>query len=147
MDSTSGRIAIVLGALFAAAAVGLGAYSAHGLKDQIVFLGYESDLAGRLDWFETGAKYHMYHALGLILVGLVAERRQASKLLSTAAALFVLGILLFSGSLYAMTLLASNWKWLGAITPLGGLSFILGWVLLAVGAWRNPLSRERPLAA
>jgi uncharacterized membrane protein YgdD (TMEM256/DUF423 family) len=133
----NGRWAISLGAVLAAGAVGLGAYGAHGLEDQIVFLGYESDLAGRLDWFETGAKYHMYHALALILVGVIAERRESSKLLGLVGVLFLLGILLFSGSLYAMTLLTSNWKWLGAITPLGGLSFILGWILLAVSAHRN----------
>lgn len=130
----SSRWAIFWGALLAAAAVGLGAYAAHGLEKQIVSLGYEADLAKRLAWFETGAKYQMYHALALILTGIVAERRESSKALCLAAALFVLGIVLFSGSLYAMTLLAPNWKWLGAITPLGGLSFIVGWVLLAVGA-------------
>jgi uncharacterized membrane protein YgdD (TMEM256/DUF423 family) len=130
----NGRIAIMLGALLAAAAVGLGAYGAHGLEGQIISLGYETNLDQRLDWFETGAKYHMYHALALILAGVIAERREASKVLSFAVVLFVLGILLFSGSLYAMTLLAANWKWLGAITPLGGLSFIVGWLLLAVGA-------------
>jgi uncharacterized membrane protein YgdD (TMEM256/DUF423 family) len=133
----NGRWAIFWGALLAAAAVGLGAYAAHGLEDQIVFLGHEADLAGRLDWFETAAKYHMYHALALILTGVIAERREAAKVLGFAGILFVLGILLFSGSLYAMTLLTSNWKWLGAITPLGGLSFILGWILLAVGARKS----------
>jgi uncharacterized membrane protein YgdD (TMEM256/DUF423 family) len=134
IDIMYGRWAIIGGALLAATAVALGAYAAHGLEDQIVFLGFETDLAGRLDWFETGAEYHMVHALALILTGLVAERRQPSKVLGLAGALFVLGILLFSGSLYAMTLLAANWKWLGAITPFGGLSFILGWVLLAIGS-------------
>jgi uncharacterized membrane protein YgdD (TMEM256/DUF423 family) len=76
----------------------------------------------------------MYHALALVLVGIIADRREKSKLLATAAILFAGGIFLFSGSLYAMTLLSSSWKWLGAITPLGGLSFILGWILLAVGS-------------
>jgi uncharacterized membrane protein YgdD (TMEM256/DUF423 family) len=137
MNGMSGRWAITFGAILAAAAVGLGAFAAHGLEDQIVLLGYESDVVSRLDWFETGAKYHMYHALALILVGVVAERRESSKVLAVAGMLFVLGILLFSGSLYAMTLLASNWKWLGAITPIGGLSFIVGWVLLAVGAQKS----------
>jgi uncharacterized membrane protein YgdD (TMEM256/DUF423 family) len=130
----NGSRAIILGALLAAAAVGLGAYAAHGLEKQIVRLGYEAELAKRVAWFETGAKYHMYHSIALILTGVIAERRESSKLFGLAGGLFVLGILLFSGSLYAMTLLASNWKWLGAITPLGGLSFILGWILLAIGA-------------
>jgi uncharacterized membrane protein YgdD (TMEM256/DUF423 family) len=133
MESTCGRTAIFWGALLAGAAVGLGAYAAHGLEKQIVALGYEVDLAKRLAWFETGAKYQMYHALALILTGVIAERWAANKRLRIAGALFVLGILFFSGSLYAMTLLAPTWKWLGAITPLGGLSFIVGWILLAIG--------------
>lgn len=133
-SATGGRSSMFWGALLAAAAVALGAYAAHGLEKQIVHLGYEADLARRLAWFETGAKYQMYHALALILTGVIAERRESSRILALAGALFVLGILLFSGSLYAMTVLPANWKWLGAITPLGGLSFIVGWVLLAVGA-------------
>jgi uncharacterized membrane protein YgdD (TMEM256/DUF423 family) len=138
MESTRGVAAIFWGALLAAAAVGLGAYAAHGLEKQIVSLGYEADLAKRLAWFETGAKYQMYHAVALILTGVIAERRESRKILGLAGVLFVLGILFFSGSLYAMTLLGPNWKWLGAITPLGGLSFIVGWVSLAIGARGKP---------
>lgn len=132
----TGGNAIFWGALFAAAAVALGAYGAHGLDEQLMTLGYEVDLDRRLDWFETGVKYHMFHAAGLILAGLLAERREPSRLLQLAPILFLVGIVLFSGSLYAMTLLAPNWKWLGAITPFGGLSFILGWIMLTVGGRR-----------
>lgn len=128
--------AIFWGALLAGAAVALGAYGAHGLEDQLVDMGYEPDLAKRLDWFETGAKYQMYHALGLILAGVLAEHRESRRALKVVAALFVLGIVLFSGSLYAMTFLSSEWGKLGAITPLGGLAFISGWICLAVGAKR-----------
>ena len=131
------RTAIMLGALLAAAAVGLGAYGAHGLEKQVVALGYDADLAKRLGWFETGVKYHMYHALALIVVALVAERSAKSRLLLAAPVLFFVGIVLFSGSLYAMTFLSSAWSKLGAITPLGGVAFIVGWVCLAVGARRT----------
>ena len=131
-----GSSAIVWGALLAAAAVGLGAYAAHGLEKQLIGLGYETDLPKRLAWFETGARYQMFHAIALLLTGVIAERRENRRTLSAAAILFVAGMLLFSGSLYAMTLLGSDWRWLGAITPLGGLSFILGWILLAIGARR-----------
>jgi uncharacterized membrane protein YgdD (TMEM256/DUF423 family) len=125
---------MMLGALLAAAAVGLGAYGAHGLEKQIVALGYEVDLGKRLGWFETGVKYHMYHALALVVAGLVAEKSAKSRLLLAAPILFLAGIFLFSGSLYAMTFLSSAWSKLGAITPLGGLAFIVGWVCLAVGS-------------
>jgi uncharacterized membrane protein YgdD (TMEM256/DUF423 family) len=131
------RPAIILGALLAAAAVGLGAYAAHGLEKQIVALGYEADLAKRLDWFETGVKYHLYHALGIIVIALVAERRTASRLLHVAPLMFVAGIVLFSGSLYAMTLVSASWSKLGAVVPLGGASFIAGWILLAVGVAKD----------
>jgi uncharacterized membrane protein YgdD (TMEM256/DUF423 family) len=130
------RNAIFWGAILAAAAVALGAYAAHGLDQQVISLGYEADLAKRLDWFETGVKYHLFHALGLIVAGLLAERREPGRALQIAPLLFVAGILLFSGSLYAMSLLNPSWKWLGAITPLGGLSFIGGWILVALGARR-----------
>lgn len=131
------RIAIVLGALLAATAVGLGAYGAHGLEKQILFLGYESDATKRLDWFETGAKYHMIHAVGMIVAGLVMERRPATWLLKAVPVLFLLGILLFSGSLYAMTLLSEDWSKLGAVVPIGGASYIAGWVCLAVGTGKK----------
>jgi uncharacterized membrane protein YgdD (TMEM256/DUF423 family) len=128
------RTAIILGAILAAAAVGLGAYAAHGLEKQIVALGYEADLAKRLAWFETGVKYHLYHALAIIVVAVIAERRTGSRLLTVTPIMFLTGILLFSGSLYAMALLSASWSKLGAVVPLGGASFIAGWILLAVGS-------------
>ena len=69
--------------------MGLGAYGAHGLEKRVLALGYEADLAKRLDWFETGVKYHFYHALGLMLVGLIAERRESSRLNSIRARMVV----------------------------------------------------------
>ncbi len=124
------------GALLAAAAVALGAYGAHGLEKKLVAIGYEAELTKRLDWFETGVKYHLYHTLGMMLVALIAERRETVRLLKVVPALFFAGIVLFSGSLYAMTLLSASWSKLGAVVPLGGVSFIAGWILLALEARR-----------
>jgi uncharacterized membrane protein YgdD (TMEM256/DUF423 family) len=120
------RMWIVLGAASAFLSVAAGAFGAHALKARL-----SPDL---LTIFETGARYHMYHSLGLLAVGLVAQARP-SPLLSGAGWAMVAGILLFSGSLYALAL--TGVRALGAITPLGGLGFLVGWALLAVGAWRQ----------
>jgi len=123
---------IFIGAIFAALAVGLGAYHAHGLEN-ILLPKYENDLelfAKRMGNWQTATQYQMYHAIGLILVGLVNAIRP-SKLLAVAAACFIAGILLFSGLLYVLA--ATNVTILGAIVPLGGLSMIIGWVALAFG--------------
>jgi uncharacterized membrane protein YgdD (TMEM256/DUF423 family) len=120
------RLWIVLGAINAFLSVAAGAFGAHALKARL-----SPDL---LTIFETGARYHMYHALGLIAVGLVAQARP-SPLLPASGWAMLAGIVLFSGSLYALAL--SGVRALGAITPLGGLGFLVGWVLLALGAWRS----------
>ena len=127
---------IVAGAVLAAAGVGLGAFGAHGLDKALAQMGREANLAQRLAWFETGVRYHMYHALGLLAVAAIAGRAPAGGP-RAAAVLFVLGILLFSGSLYAMTFASDAWRKLGMVTPIGGLAFIVGWVVLAISAWRN----------
>jgi uncharacterized membrane protein YgdD (TMEM256/DUF423 family) len=114
-----------VGAVAAALGVALGAFAAHGLKSRVD--------PGLLAAFETGVRYHMYHALALLGVSWAASRWPASWC-SAAGWLFVLGIVLFSGSLYAMTLTGA--RWLGAITPLGGLSFIAGWIVLAAARLR-----------
>jgi uncharacterized membrane protein YgdD (TMEM256/DUF423 family) len=85
-----------------------------------------------LTTFETGARYHMYHALALLVVAWASARWPAGSI-SAAGWLFVLGTLLFSGSLYLLTV--TGHRWLGAITPLGGAAFIAGWLALAWGAW------------
>jgi len=126
----SSRLIILLGAIAAAAGVALGAFGAHGLEDRLIALGYEAELSKRMAWFETGVKYQLYHALGLIVVAKLPRSRWASVA-------FLLGITLFCGSLYAMTFLSADWKKLGAVVPIGGLSFILGWIVVANGAWRN----------
>ena len=99
--------------------VGLGAFGAHGLRS---LLGAE-----RLGTWETAVHYQMFHVVGLLVVGLLAERGDTA-LLRWSGWSFVLGTLLFSGSLYVLAL--TGVRWLGMITPLGGLCFLLGWALL-----------------
>jgi uncharacterized membrane protein YgdD (TMEM256/DUF423 family) len=109
------------GAILGAAAVGLGAFGAHGLKSRVT--------ADLLAVFETAARYHLIHALAIVAVAWAAERYPG--VCATAAGwLFLAGIVLFSGSLYALVL--TGVRGLGAITPLGGLAFIAGWILLAL---------------
>ncbi len=122
------------GSFLAAAGVALGAYSAHGLEKALIALSYEDSLEQRMEWFRTGVSYHLYHALGIMLAGLIAEHRGYSRLLRIAPWGMLVGIVLFSGSLYAMSLAGNNWRFLGAIVPLGGLSFIAGWIALAIGS-------------
>lgn len=116
---------LVLGAVNAFLSVAAGAFGAHALKARL-----PPDL---LVIFETGARYHMYHALGLLAVGLLALLRPSS-LLNGAGWAMLVGIILFSGSLYALAL--SGIRVLGAVTPLGGLGFLAGWALFAIAAWR-----------
>jgi uncharacterized membrane protein YgdD (TMEM256/DUF423 family) len=135
-DAVELKWIIVAGALLAAAGVGLGAFGAHGLDKALTQMGRDANLAQRMAWFETGVRYHMYHALGLLAVAAIAGRAPTGGL-RAAAVLFVVGILLFSGSLYAMTFASDAWRKLGMVTPLGGLAFIVGWATLAASAWRN----------
>jgi len=116
---------IATGAINAFIATACGAFAAHVLKGNISehYLGV----------FHTAADYHMYHALGLILIGLIHMHRP-EKLLAVSAWLMLAGILLFSGSLY--TLAISGVTWLGMITPLGGLCFLAAWLLLAISQLR-----------
>lgn len=118
---------LILGAASAFLSVAAGAFGAHALRARLT-----PDL---LTIFETGARYHMYHSLGLIAIGLLMQVRP-SPLLNGAGWAMLVGILLFSGSLYALAL--SGVRALGAITPLGGLGFLAGWLLLALAAWRQP---------
>jgi len=121
------RLWIVIGAVSAFVSVAAGAFGAHALKARLT-----SDM---LTIFETGNRYQMYHSLGLIAVGLLAATRP-SGLLNGAGWALLVGIFLFSGSLYALAL--SGVRALGAITPLGGVAFLVGWVLFALAAWRQP---------
>ncbi|MCA2982328.1 DUF423 domain-containing protein [Gemmatimonas sp.] len=120
------RLFLLIGALSAGISVAAGAFGAHALRARV-----EPRL---LEVFETGARYQMYHALALIAVAWVVSR--APSTVGTAAGwLFLAGTLLFSGSLYAMTF--TGIRALGAITPLGGVCFIAGWVCLALAS-RQP---------
>ena len=109
-----------LGSVFAFLGVLAGAFGAHALRGRLA--------PDMLQVFETGARYQLVHALALVLVGLAIERRPG-RALSVAGGLFAAGIVLFSGSLYALAL--SGARVLGAITPLGGLCFLAGWLALA----------------
>jgi len=122
-----GRLFVALGALSGFVAVAAGAFGAHALKQRL-----SADL---LAVFQTGAQYQMFHALALLATGLLALRAPSTTL-QAAGWLFVAGTLLFSGSLYALSL--SGVRVLGAITPLGGLAFLGGWLLLAIAAFRLP---------
>ncbi len=110
-------------------AVMIGAFAAHGLKAVLD--------AYSLGLFETAARYQMYHAIALLIVAVISiVPRFSTRWLKLAAIAFILGIVLFSGSLYLLAL--SNIRWLGAITPLGGIAFISGWLALIVGTLKYP---------
>jgi uncharacterized membrane protein YgdD (TMEM256/DUF423 family) len=114
------RLFIGLGSISAFIGVALGAFAAHGLKTRLA----ENLLAA----FETGVRYQLFHALALLAVGL-AYGRWPGPVMAASGYLFVAGTVLFSGSLYALSL--SELRWLGAITPLGGIAFLGGWLCLA----------------
>jgi uncharacterized membrane protein YgdD (TMEM256/DUF423 family) len=116
---------MAIAAVFGGISVAAGAFGAHALQSKL------SDRA--LEIFETGTRYQMYHALALLLVALLLSRAEAGQGLLIASGVgFIAGTVIFSGSLYALSL--SGVKWLGAITPLGGVGFIAGWVCLAIAA-------------
>ncbi|MFT5299608.1 MAG: uncharacterized membrane protein YgdD (TMEM256/DUF423 family) [Mariniblastus sp.] len=126
------RYCIFLGGLFAALAVALGAYHAHGLEkilgDKFAF---DPELfSKRMGNWGTAASYQMYHSIGLILVGLISMFR-TSKWLSVAGVCFLVGIVLFSGLLYVLAW--TDTRILGAIVPIGGVAMIIGWIALALG--------------
>jgi uncharacterized membrane protein YgdD (TMEM256/DUF423 family) len=118
-----GRVFLGLGAMSAFVAVAAGAFGAHALRDRLS--------AEYLAVFETVARYQMYHALALLAVALLLSLRPLGTL-QWAGWLFVMGTTLFSGSLYALALTGT--RWLGAITPLGGIAFLAGWICLALSA-------------
>ena len=122
------RLFITIGALSGFVAVALGAFGAHSLRERLS--------AEMLQVFQTGVTYQMYHALALIGVGILLARFSVdgSTWLTASGWLFVAGTILFSGSLYLLSLTSTSW--LGVITPLGGVAFLLGWLALAIGIWR-----------
>ena len=134
------RFWTLIGAILGGLAVVLGAMAAHGLDGHFVEIyanaeakgvgGFEVPASWKyLQDFKTGAEYQMYHALALLAVGMLAQQRNRFSLW-LAGWSFFLGIVLFSGSLYALTL--TGQRWLGMVTPFGGVLFIVGWIALAV---------------
>ena len=118
---------LVAGALFMALAVGFGAFGAHIVQDMLT--------PDRFEVYQTAVQYHFYHALGLLVLGVVISNGEESKWISRSAACLIGGMLIFSGSLYILTL--TDTAWLGMITPIGGFLFILGWIFFAMGVIRK----------
>jgi uncharacterized membrane protein YgdD (TMEM256/DUF423 family) len=117
---------MTLAASFLFVAVGVGAFGAHALKARLA-----PDL---MAIYQTAVQYHFWHALGLLAVGVLLLQKPESGALAAAAWLFVIGLLLFSGSLYALAL--TGIRGLGAVTPIGGIAFLAAWAALACAAWR-----------
>lgn len=121
------RLALVCGALFALLAVMAGAFGAHGLRGVLGSQG--------LEVFQTAVTYQVYHSLALILVAILPVAGFSRHLLGIAAGFFVVGILLFSGSLYLLVL--TGIRWVGPVTPIGGICFMVGWILVAISGFRR----------
>lgn len=123
---------IQIASLFAAFAVILGAFAAHGLQNLIE--------AKQISTFQTGVRYHFYHTFALFIVAILSHM-QPHRLLGRAALFFMLGILCFSGSLYLLAcrevLGIASWTWLGPITPIGGTFFIIGWILVFLANFKK----------
>ena len=120
------KLFITLASLSGMFAVMLGAFGAHALKARLDEYS--------LGVFETAVQYHFYHSLALLAVGMLALSQPQTTLLKSSGWLFFLGILVFSGSLYILSI--TGMRWLGAVTPLGGLAFIGGWACLAAVGWK-----------
>jgi len=125
--TTSAKLFLATGGLAALAAVALGAFGAHALKTRLS--------TEMLALWHTGVEYHVYHALGLLAVGLVAAQLPESMLLKWSGWLMLAGIVLFSGSLYALAL--SGERWLGAITPIGGTAFLAAWGFFVIAVLKT----------
>lgn len=120
------RIFLFVAAILGGISVAAGAFGAHALKEKL------SEQA--ISIFETAARYQMYHALALLLVALLLSRTETAQSTLTAAGIaFIAGVVIFSGSLYALSF--TGIKWLGAITPLGGVGFLVGWGCLAIASF------------
>ncbi|MBN1669110.1 MAG: DUF423 domain-containing protein [Anaerolineales bacterium] len=118
----------IIGSILGGIAVATGAFGAHGLKNLVS--------AEALETWDKAVRYQMYHALALLLLAWAISHWPAqARLLGIGGWLFLAGVLLFSGSLYLLVL--SGIKWLGAITPLGGVAFVAGWLCLLIAAWRS----------
>lgn len=121
-----GKTFLLLAGILGALAVGLGAFGAHALESRLS--------ESMLSIYETGVRYHFYHVLALLGVAVIISRWPDSGIAVAAGWLFVIGIVIFSGSLYLLAF--TGVRWLGAITPIGGVAFIAGWLCLAWVALR-----------
>jgi uncharacterized membrane protein YgdD (TMEM256/DUF423 family) len=122
------RTFFIIGSILAGLAVILGAFGAHGLKNMVA--------PESIETWEKAVRYQMYHALAMLLLAwAITHWPEGARLWSLGGWLFLAGAVLFSGSLYLLVL--SGIKWLGAITPLGGVAFGLGWLCLLIAAWRS----------
>ncbi len=122
-----GKGFLLWGGIQAFLAVALGAFGAHALKERLS--------AEMTAIYHTSVQYHFYHALGLLAVGLLALHIPSSSWINWGGGLMLAGILLFSGSLYLLAL--TGVRWLGMITPLGGMAFLLAWICVVVGVWKG----------
>ncbi|MFT7339309.1 MAG: uncharacterized membrane protein YgdD (TMEM256/DUF423 family) [Marinobacter maritimus] len=127
------RLPIVTGAFFALTAVMAGAFGAHSLRNLV------SERS--LEVFQTAVTYQMYHAITLMLVAVLSGFGLSRRLLGLAVSFFLAGILLFSGSLY--TLVLTDMRWVGPITPIGGVCFMIGWALLLAAGARHQVNQDR----
>ncbi|EAW32838.1 hypothetical protein GP2143_16321 [marine gamma proteobacterium HTCC2143] len=121
------KLFLVVAAMSGLMAVIIGAFGAHGLKDRVA-----EDL---LVIYQTGVQYHFYHTFALLAVSLLLLRYPQLGLLNWSGGFFIIGTLIFSGSLYVMAL--TGFRWLGAITPIGGVVLIIGWLMLVAAAYKG----------
>jgi|SRR5690625_4914544 len=126
-DSGTSRFLLVTGATLAAVAVATGAFGAHVVEGLLT--------PERFDIYQTAVQYHFYHALGLLITGITCRMAGVTSLLQWSGYLMLTGVIIFSGSLYLLTL--TDTAWLGAITPIGGVAFITAWILYALGVYRQ----------
>jgi uncharacterized membrane protein YgdD (TMEM256/DUF423 family) len=126
----SARLAILIGIIGSGLGVALGAFGAHGLKQ---ILSVHS-----LQIYQTAVDYQMWHSLALILIGLTCQLIPPSRLLTMSACFMLSGIILFSGSLYLLAI--TETRWLGMITPFGGVALLIAWILFAIAIARSPIS-------
>ncbi|MFW5969652.1 MAG: DUF423 domain-containing protein [Halofilum sp. (in: g-proteobacteria)] len=124
------RWAFIAAGLSGLLAVALGAFGAHALRDIL-----DADMRAV---FDTAGRYHFFHTLALLLAALAPVAGLPRRVLVVACAAWIAGIIVFSGSLYLLAV--TGFGWLGAITPVGGVAFLLGWVAIAVGGWRAAAS-------
>ncbi len=127
------KITLGTGSILGGLAVIAGAFASHSFK------GYLTDYA--LSIWQTAVRYQMYHSLALLVVAILMQlEKSSSRWLNISAIAFIIGIVLFSGSLYALSL--SSIKWLGIVTPIGGVALIIGWICLAIFPWQSSSFQE-----